>query len=77
MNVELSVNIPNSMRGEFGEPLDFRIRMLVLLMAEFGYWPLDFGEDDGETTELIFSCVETPGTSPREIADHFLKDRER
>lgn len=52
---EVGIPIDNSLCGEVGDELNPSIVALVNAMASVGYYPLWFGENDGNMTELVFA----------------------
>lgn len=57
MNKQLVVHLPPGECGDVADPLPPKVAALVTALAQFGYAPVDFGEDDGDTVELIFQHV--------------------
>jgi hypothetical protein len=66
---ECVVILPNSICGEVGENLDSRIESLITNMANAGWWPVDFGENTGKTTELWFAYEPACASAQ---AEHFI-----
>lgn len=71
---DVCIMIPAAVLGgtEAGEPLGPKIIRLISAMATMGYWPLDFGEGDDESTELIF-CYDADPDAVRRSVKFFIE----
>ena len=77
MNLDCFVEIPNIYCGEVGEPFTKEVLQIIKDFAEMGWWPVDFGEDDGVNTQLWFAKNEGMSyTQVRSQVNHFLKTME-
>lgn len=70
--MDLYVKLPNAVCGEVGEPLSKEITDVIHSLALANFWPVDFGEDDGDHTELWFKR-DSADVVARQVV-HFLKE---
>lgn len=67
----VTVHLPPGLCGDVGEPLPAELSDLICSMAGICYAPVDFGEDNGETVEFLFTRVDDLLTAGR-IGEQFL-----
>lgn len=69
---EFTIKVPVALvPGEPGDPLPPLVQNVINALAEFHYWPLDFGEADDKWVELIF-CYSDDVEAARLSAKHFI-----